>query len=193
LQESGINYVEVPNEAAFYGPKIDVQVWSAIGREFTIATNQVDFAVPARFGLSYRDRDNTDKTPLCIHRAPLGTHERFIGFLIEHYAGNFPLWLAPDQVRVLPVTDAQIDYARGIVNELRAQQVRVELEFSNDKLMGRIQRAEAARVHHILVVGAKEQEANTVALRIHGKGQQGVKPRNEVVAEILAAIRERRG
>ncbi|MFM7103071.1 MAG: threonine--tRNA ligase, partial [Verrucomicrobiota bacterium] len=101
LIESGIHYVEVPNEAAFYGPKIDVQVWSAIGREFTIATNQVDFAVPARFGLTYRDRDNTEKTPLCIHRAPLGTHERFIGFLIEHYAGNFPLWLAPDQVRVL--------------------------------------------------------------------------------------------
>ncbi len=94
LQRSGINYVEVPNEAAFYGPKIDVQVWSAIGREFTIATNQVDFAVPPRFGLIYKDRDNTEKTPLCIHRAPLGTHERFIGFLIEHYAGNFPLWLS---------------------------------------------------------------------------------------------------
>src|ERR1019366_9288487 len=101
LDESGINYVEVANEAAFYGPKIDVQVWSAIGREFTIATNQVDFAVPAKFGLTYRDKDNSNKTPLCIHRAPLGTHERFIGFLIEHYAGNFPLWLAPDQVRVI--------------------------------------------------------------------------------------------
>lgn len=193
LQKSGINYVEVANEAAFYGPKIDVQVWSAIGREFTIATNQVDFAVPARFGLQYRDRDNTMKTPLCIHRAPLGTHERFIGFLIEHYAGNFPLWLAPDQVRVLPVTEAQMDYARGIVNELRAQQVRAELEFSNDKLMGRIQRAEEARVHHILVVGQKEQEAGAVAVRIHGQGQQGVKPRAEVIADILLAIKERRG
>ena len=105
LQRSGINYVEVPNEAAFYGPKIDVQVWSAIGREFTIATNQVDFAVPARFGLVYKTRENTEATPLCIHRAPLGTHERFIGFLIEHYAGNFPLWLAPEQVRVLPIGD----------------------------------------------------------------------------------------
>src|SRR5512137_1983237 len=192
LIESGINYVEVANEAAFYGPKIDVQVWSAIGREFTIATNQVDFAVPAKFGLTYRNKDNTDKTPLCIHRAPLGTHERFIGFLIEHYAGNFPLWLAPDQVRVLPVTDAQMDYAQGIVNELRARQVRVELEFSNDKLMGRIQRAEEARVHHILVVGQREQEANAVALRIHGLGQQGVKPRAEVVADILSAIKERK-
>jgi threonyl-tRNA synthetase len=192
LIDSKINYVEVPNEAAFYGPKIDVQVWSAIGREFTIATNQVDFAVPAKFGLVYRDRGNTDKTPLCIHRAPLGTHERFIGFLIEHYAGNFPLWLAPDQVRVLPVTEQQIDYAKGIVDELRVPQVRAELEFSNDKLMGRIQRAEESRVHHILVVGQREQEGNAVALRIHGKGQQGVKPRAEVVADILAAIRERR-
>lgn len=192
LQASGINYVEVPNEAAFYGPKIDVQVWSAIGREFTIATNQVDFAVPPRFGLQYRDRDNTMKTPLCIHRAPLGTHERFIGFLIEHYAGNFPLWLAPDQVRVLPVTEAQIDYARGIVDELRAHMVRVEMEISNDKLMGRIQRAEEARVHHILVVGQKEQEASAVAVRVHGKGQQGVKPRADVVAEILAEIAQRR-
>lgn len=192
LIDSNINYVEVPNEAAFYGPKIDVQVWSVIGREFTLATNQVDFAVPAKFGLIYRDRDNTDKTPLCIHRAPLGTHERFIGFLIEHYAGNFPLWLAPEQVRVLPVTEAQIDYAKGIVDELRAQQVRAEIEFSNDKLMGRIQRAEAARVHHILVVGGRECEANAVAVRIHGKGQQGVRPRSEVVAEILESIRERR-
>jgi threonyl-tRNA synthetase len=192
LIDSKINYVEVPNEAAFYGPKIDVQVWSVIGREFTLATNQVDFAVPAKFGLVYRDKDNTDKTPLCIHRAPLGTHERFIGFLIEHYAGNFPLWLAPDQVRVLPITEAQLDYAKGIVSELRAQQVRAELEFSNDKLMGRILRAEETRVHHILVVGQREQEANAVAVRIHGQGQQGVKPRAEVVADILAAIRERR-
>lgn len=191
LQASGIDYVEVPNEAAFYGPKIDVQVWSAIGREFTLATNQVDFAVPKRFGLVYRDRDNTDKIPLCIHRAPLGTHERFIGFLIEHYAGNFPLWLAPDQVRVLPVTDAQLDYAKGIVAELRAAQVRAEWEFSNDKLQGRIQRAEAARAHTILVVGAREQETDAVALRIHGKGPQGVKPRAQAIADLLQAIRER--
>ena len=102
LKDSGIDYVEVPNEAAFYGPKIDVQVWSVIGREFTLATNQVDFAQPRSFDLRYKDRDNVDKIPICIHRAPLGTHERFIGFLIEHYAGNFPLWLSPEQVRVSP-------------------------------------------------------------------------------------------
>src|SRR5438067_1281447 len=192
LKKSGINYMEVPNEAAFYGPKIDVQVWSVIGREFTLATNQVDFAVPKRFGLVYRDKDNTEKTPLCIHRAPLGTHERFIGFLIEHYAGNFPLWLAPEQVRVLPITEQQIDYARSIVNELRGQMVRAELEFSNDKLQGRILRAEEARVHTMLVIGQKEQDANAVSVRIHGKGNVGVKPKAEVIADIFQAIKERR-
>ncbi len=121
LKNSGIDYVEVPNEAAFYGPKIDVQAWSAIGREFSIATNQVDFAQPRRFDLRYKDRDNIDKIPLCIHRAPLGTHERFIGFLIEHYAGNFPLWLAPEQVRILPIGDESkvLEYSTSILNELR--------------------------------------------------------------------------
>src|SRR3989440_30373 len=192
LKNCGINYVEVPNEAAFYGPKIDVQVWSVIGREFTLATNQVDFAVPKRFGLVYRDKDNTEKTPLCIHRAPLGTHERFIGFLIEHYAGNFPLWLAPEQVRVLPITEQQLDYAKSIVNELRSHMVRAELEFSNDKLQGRILRAEEARVHTMLIIGQKEQDAHAVSVRIHGKGAQGVKPRPEVIADILTRIRERR-
>jgi len=192
LKESGINYEEVPNEAAFYGPKIDVQVWSVIGREFTLATNQVDFAVPGRFGLVYRDKDNSDKTPLCIHRAPLGTHERFIGFLIEHYAGNFPLWLAPDQVRVLPITQEQIAYAEEIVKELRSQFVRASMEFSNDKLQGRIKRAEEAKVHTMLIVGGRDQAANAVSVRVHGKGDLGSKPRAEVIADILAAIRERR-
>src|SRR6185369_13878016 len=136
LQRSGINYVEVPNEAAFYGPKIDVQVWSAIGREFTIATNQVDFAQPRRFDLTYKDRDNTAKTPLFIHRAPLGTHERFIGFLIEHYAGNFPLWLAPEQVRILPIGDEEplVNYAKEIQAELRAAGVRATLDSGSDPI-----------------------------------------------------------
>jgi len=193
LRQSGLNYVEVPNEAAFYGPKIDVQVWSVIGREFTLATNQVDFAVPKRFGLVYRDRDNTDKTPLCIHRAPLGTHERFIGFLIEHYAGNFPLWLAPEQVRVLTLGDEEdlVAYGRSLVAELRGAQVRVEADFGTDKINGKVQKAEQAKVHTMLVVGGREKEAGTVAVRLHGKGVQGVKPRGEVVADILRAIRER--
>ncbi len=199
LMDSKINYVEVPNEAAFYGPKIDVQVWSVIGREFTLATNQVDFAVPAKFGLTYRDRDNTDKTPLCIHRAPLGTHERFIGFLIEHYAGNFPLWLAPEQVRVLtlgaegdPASAGLIDYARQIVTELRANMVRAEADFGSDPIKAKIANAEQAKVHTMLVIGGRDMDAGAVSVRLHSKGPQGAKPKAEVVAEILAAIRERR-
>jgi threonyl-tRNA synthetase len=194
LKNSKINYVEVPNEAAFYGPKIDVQVRSSIGREFTLATNQVDFAVPKRFGLVYRDKYNTEKTPLCIHRAPLGTHERFIGFLIEHYAGNFPLWLAPEQVRVLTIGEEEplVTYAKGIVQELRENLVRAEGDYSNDKINGKIQRAEQAKVHTMLVVGPRDLTAQAISVRLHGKGSLGAKPRGEVVADILSQIRERR-
>jgi threonyl-tRNA synthetase len=194
LQRSGINYVEVPNEAAFYGPKIDVQVWSAIGREFSIATNQVDFAVPARFGLVYKTRENTEATPLCIHRAPLGTHERFIGFLIEHYAGNFPLWLAPEQVRILPIGDEAplLEYARAIQAELRTHEVRAELDASSDHIKAKIAAAEQMKVHTMLVLGHRDLEANAVSVRVHGKGNLGAKPREEVIADLLLAIRERR-
>jgi len=195
LKRSGINYVEVANEAAFYGPKIDVQVWSAIGREFTIATNQVDFAVPKRFGLVYKDRDNTEKTPLCIHRAPLGTHERFIGFLIEHYAGNFPLWLAPEQVRILTIGDEEplVEFAKSIHAELRSHEVRADLDLSTDKINGKIQRAEQQKVHTMLVIGKRDLESGAVSVRVHGRGNLGAKPRAEAMVDILAAIKERRG
>ncbi len=194
LKDSGINYVEVPNEAAFYGPKIDVQVWSVIGREFTIATNQVDFAQPRRLNLRYKDRDNVDKIPLCIHRAPLGTHERFIGFLIEHYAGNFPLWLSPEQVRVLTIGDEPqlVDYSQAILAELRSHQVRAEIDASTDKINGKIQRAEQMKVHTMFVIGKRDMEANAVSVRVHGKGNLGAKPRGEVMADILQSIKERR-
>jgi len=194
LVDSGIDFVEVPNEAAFYGPKIDVQVWSAIGREFTIATNQVDFAVPSRFGLTYRDRDNTEKTPLCIHRAPLGTHERFIGFLIEHYAGNFPLWLAPEQVRILPIGDEAdlVESAHALRSELRGAGVRAEIDSSSDPIKAKIASAEQAKVHTMLVIGRRDLDAGNLSVRIHGKGNVGAKPRAEVVADILSAIQERR-
>jgi len=194
LKNSGINYVELPNEAAFYGPKIDVQAWSVIGREFSIATNQVDFAQPRRFDLRYKDRDNVDKIPLCIHRAPLGTHERFIGFLIEHYAGNFPLWLSPEQVRILTIGDEAplLDCARSILNELQAHQVRAEIDESSDKINGKIQRAEQMKVHTMFVIGKRDLEAQAVSVRVHGKGNLGAKPRGEVAAEILQAIKDRR-
>lgn len=194
LIKSGINYVEVPNEAAFYGPKIDIQLWSAIGKEFTIATNQVDFAVPQRFGLVYKDRDNTEKTPLCIHRAPLGTHERFIGFLIEHYGGNFPLWLAPEQVRLLPIgaEPELVDAARSLQAELRSHGIRAEVDATTDKINGKVLRAEESKVHTMLVIGKRDLEAGAVSVRVHGKGNLGAKPRDEVVADLVASIKERR-
>jgi threonyl-tRNA synthetase len=194
LKNSGINYVEVPNEAAFYGPKIDVQAWSVIGREFSIATNQVDFAQPLNFDLRYKDRDNVEKIPICIHRAPLGTHERFIGFLIEHYAGNFPLWLSPEQVRILPIGDDAkvLDYSVSILNELRTHQVRAEIDKSSDNINGKIQRAEQMKVHTMFVIGKRDMEADAVSVRVHGKGNLGAKPRDEVLAEILQSIKDRR-
>ena len=192
LIDSGIDYVEIPNEAAFYGPKIDVQVWSAIGREFTLATNQVDFAVPKRFGLVYRTRENTEATPLCIHRAPLGTHERFIGFLIEHYAGNFPLWLAPEQVRILPIGSEQMDYCLALRDRMHKDGIRVSVDCSGDKIGGKIRNAETDKVHTMFVVGHKEQECQSVAVRIHGKGDQGIKSIEEILSEIKASIAERR-
>jgi threonyl-tRNA synthetase len=194
LKNSGINFVEVANEAAFYGPKIDVQAWSAIGREFSIATNQVDFAQPRRFDLRYKDRDNTEKIPLCIHRAPLGTHERFIGFLIEHYAGNFPLWLSPEQVRILPIGDESkvLEYSMSILNELRAHQVRAEIDTSSDNISGKIQRAEQMKVHTMFVIGKRDLEADAVSVRIHGKGNLGAKLRSEVITDVLLSIKERR-
>ena len=176
-----------------------MQVWSVIGREFTLATNQVDFAQPKRFDLTYRDRDNVDKTPLCIHRAPLGTHERFIGFLIEHYAGNFPLWLAPEQVRVLtlgaegdPAAAGLIDYARQIVTELRSNMVRLEADFGNDPIKAKIANAEQAKVHTMLAIGGRDMDVGNVSARLHGKGNLGAKSKGEVVADILASIRKRR-
>ena len=193
LVESGVDFEEVPDEAAFYGPKIDVQVYSISGREFTIATNQVDFAVPKRFGLEYKTRENTPEIPLCIHRAPLGTHERFIGFLIEHYAGNFPLWLAPDQVRLLPFGDDQVEYAREVVSELRKHEVRVSLDTTSDKIGARIRRAETEKVHSILLVGQREQEAGNLAVREHGKGDLGAKPKAEVISDLLERIKTRQG
>jgi len=173
LIESNIPYIEVADEAAFYGPKIDVQVWSAIGREFTLATNQVDFAVPARFGLTYRDSDNEMKTPICIHRAPLGTHERFIGFLIEHYAGNFPLWLSPKQVSILPISDKFNDFAKSVSQLLNNYDIRALVDERGEKIGRKIRDAEVKKVPFMLVVGEKEQAENKVSVRKHGEGDLG--------------------
>jgi threonyl-tRNA synthetase len=181
LRSSGIPYVEVPDEAAFYGPKIDVQIWSAIGREFTLATNQVDFAQGRRFGLTFTNRDNHPETPLIIHRAPLGTHERFIGFLLEHYAGRFPLWLAPLQAKVLPISDRHLDFAATVRDALLQEGLRAEVDDRNEKVGRKIRDAELQRVPCMLVIGDKEAEAGAVSVRRQGRGDMGTMPLSEII------------
>ena len=173
LIESGTPFVEVPDEGAFYGPKIDVQIWSAIGREFTLATNQVDFAQGRRFKLEFTNTDNSPETPLIIHRAPLGTHERFIGFLLEHYAGKFPVWLAPLQVKILPISDKFMDYALAVKARLRKAGVRVEVDDRSEKIGKKIRDTELMRVPYMLVIGEKEVAENILSVRRQGKGDTG--------------------
>ncbi len=192
LIDSKIPYIEVPNEAAFYGPKIDVQVWSAIGREFTLATNQVDFSVPKKFDLTYTDSDGKLKTPLCIHRAPLGTHERFIGFLIEHYGGNFPLWLAPMQVEVIPVTDAHIPAAQKINETLRNMMIRSNTDSSNANFGKKIRNAKTNRIPYFIIIGDKDIAANKVTLESRDHGQIGQLDLDEVLKKFAEEIKERK-
>ena len=192
LLEGNIDHEELSGEAAFYGPKIDVQVWSAIGKEFTLATNQVDFAIPKRFGLTFTDEAGQEQTPLCIHRAPLSTHERFVGFLIEHFGGDFPLWLAPVQVAVLPVSDKVIDYARNVEITLKEAGIRVQLNDQPDKVGAKIRQAELQRINVMLVVGEKEAQNNEVALRRRFKGDLGTQLLDDVVIELKTEIETRR-
>ncbi len=192
LKESNIPYVEVQDEAAFYGPKIDVQIFSAIGREFTLATNQVDFSQGRSFNLQYTSQDNKAETPLIIHRAPLGTHERFIGFLLERYAGKFPLWLAPVQVKVLPISDKFLDYAKTVSEKLKKADIRAEVDDRNEKIGKKIRDTELMKIPYMLVIGEKEVNENKVAVRRQGKGDIGVKEVDEFIKEAAEEIRERR-
>jgi len=187
LRRHNVPFVEAEDEAAFYGPKMDVQIWSAIGREFTLATNQVDFAVPARFDLKFINREGKEEVPLCIHRAPLSTHERMIGFLLEHYAGAFPPWLAPEQVRVIPITDAQNEYAEKIARRLREEHIRVQADLGSDRMNAKIRDAQRMKVPYMLIVGAKEMEAGRVSLRLRDGSQQN----NLELEEFIARIRDR--
>ena len=192
LVEGKLDFEEVPGEAAFYGPKIDVQVWSAIGKEFTLATNQVDFAVPSKFDLTYVDETGEEKTPLCIHRAPLGTHERFIGFLIEHFGGNFPLWLAPVQVAVLPLSDKFIDYANKVVKVLKDSGIRVKLNDRADKIGSKIRQAELEKINVMLILGEKEEKDGTVSLRKRFEGDTGILDLEELKEQLIDEINHRR-
>ena len=182
---------EVEGEAAFYGPKIDVQVWSAIGKEFTLATNQVDFAVPKKFGLLYKDENGKDKTPLCIHRAPLSTHERFIGFLIEHFGGDFPLWLAPVQVAILPISDKALDYSNFICNELKNVGVRAILNNRSDKIGAKIRQAELEKINVMLIIGEREVDEKMISVRRRFEGNTGTIGIDELKLELVKEIKNR--
>ena len=172
MDNGGVPYVEREDEAAFYGPKIDVQVWSAIGREFSLMTNQVDFAVPERFDLKFTNKEGVDEIPLCIHRAPLSTHERMVGFLLEHYAGNFPVWLSPEQVRVISITDAQNEYAESIARQLRESGIRAQADLSSQRMNAKIRQAQLMKVPYMIVVGDNEMQTGQVSLRVRDGSQQ---------------------
>ena len=191
LQDTNTPFVEVTGEGAFYGPKIDVQIWSAIGREFTLATNQVDFAQGRRFKLEFTNSENKPETPLIIHRAPLGTHERFIGFLLEHYAGKFPLWLAPQQVKLLPISDKYLDYTQTVLESLKKADIRASIDDRSEKIGRKIRDTELARVPYMLIIGEKEMIERKVAVRKQGKGDLGVREIDTFISELKTEIKLR--
>jgi len=190
LISSNIPYIEVQDEAAFYGPKIDVQVYSAIGREFTLATNQVDFAQPLSFGLTFRNQNNEPEIPIIIHRAPLGTHERFIGFLLEHYAGDFPLWLAPVQVAILPISDKYLEYAQKVAQELNLSDIRGFLDSRVEKIGKKIRDAELKKIPMMLIIGEKEMNDGVVSLRRRKTGDEGTVTVHSLIENIYKEQKE---
>lgn len=191
LIKTNTPFIEVADEAAFYGPKIDVQIWSTIGREFTLATNQVDFVQGRRFKLEFTNKDNHPETPLIIHRAPLGTHERFIGFLLEHYAGKFPTWLAPMQVKVLPISDKFMEYAQTILGKLKNADIRAEVDDRSEKIGKKIRDTELAKVPYMLIIGEKEANENTLSVRRQGRGDSGSMSVDDFIASLKDEIKNR--
>src|SRR5215208_1520236 len=191
MTNGGVPFVEVEDEAAFYGPKIDVQIWSVIGREFSLATNQVDFAQPARFDLKFTNKEGNEEVPLCIHRAPLSTHERMVGFLLEHYAGNFPVWLSPEQARVVPITDGQNEYAHNLVKQLRDHGIRAHADVSAQRMNAKIRQAQLMKVPYMLVVGENEMNAGQVSLRVRDGSQQNNIPLDEFLVRTKDRIARR--
>lgn len=188
LVNANIPFVEVEDEAAFYGPKIDIQIWSAIGREFTLATNQVDFAQAERFDLYFINEKSEKERPLIIHRAPLSTHERFIGFLLEHYAGKFPLWLNPDQVMILPISEKYHEYSEKVLNILKKSDIRALIDDRSEKTGKKIRDAELKRVPLMLILGEKEQNEGTVSVRRQGGEDLGSMTVEAFIALIDAEI-----
>ncbi|MBT8492117.1 MAG: threonine--tRNA ligase, partial [Deltaproteobacteria bacterium] len=192
MDAAGLPYEEVKGEAAFYGPKIDIQFKTVGLKEFTVSTNQLDFAVAGRFGLEYTDSDGSGKTPYIIHRAPLSTHERFVSFLIEHYGAAFPTWLAPEQVRIIPVADTFGDYADKVCGALRQDFVRAEVDHSSESLGKKIRSGATSKVPVLLILGDNEVQAETVTVRRRGIKEQRTMALAEFVAKLGQEIRERR-
>jgi threonyl-tRNA synthetase len=187
-QTLGVPFTEEPGEAAFYGPKIDFVIKDVIGREWQLGTVQVDYNLPVRFDLSYIGADNQPHRPVMIHRAPFGSMERFCGVLIEHFGGDFPAWLAPEQVRLVPISDKQMDHARTLLAKLRAENLRATLDEHSDKLGAKIRRAELDKVPYTLVIGQKEAEANSVSVRSRARGDEGVMTADAYIAKLKAEV-----
>ena len=189
MKKSGMPFEVAEGEAAFYGPKVDFQIKSAIGREESASTNQLDFIASKRFNLTYKDKDGKDKPVYVIHRAPLGSHERFIAFLIEHYAGSFPLWLSPEQVWIIPVSEKAHDYAKQVKEALK--NARVILKDENETMGKKIRQGELLRIPYLLIVGEKEAAANTVSVRERGKGDIGQMQLPEFQKKVGTELEER--
>jgi len=187
----GVAFTEEPGEAAFYGPKIDFVVKDVIGREWQLGTVQVDYNLPIRFDLTYSGADNQPHRPVMIHRAPFGSMERFCGVLIEHFGGDFPVWLSPEQVRLVPISEKTLDYGREVLSQLRAAGIRASIDEHNDKLGAKVRRAEIDKVPYTLVLGAKEAEARSVSVRSRAKGDEGVAPVDQFVAKVQEEVRLR--
>lgn len=191
LDEMDVEYVEGVGEAAFYGPKIDVQFPTVTGRDESVSTIQLDFAIPERLDLVYIGADGLEHTPYCIHRAPLSTHERFVAYLIEHYGGAFPTWLAPVQVQVITVSEQFHEYGQRIVDKLRSQFVRADLASESDTVSKKIRQGTVLKIPNLLIVGAKEQEDETVTLRRYGVREQATMPLSQFEASVVHTIANR--
>ena len=188
VQTLGMDYFEAPGEAAFYGPKLDFIFQDALEREWQLGTVQVDYNLPERFDLEYTTNDGSRQRPVMIHRAPFGSLERLIGILIEEYVGDFPLWLAPIQIRLLPVSDVQLDYAQSVANQLRSQGIRAEVDTSGERLGKMIRNAETQKIPIMSVIGAKEAESNSLSVRTRASGELGMISVDQVLEKIQAAI-----
>jgi threonyl-tRNA synthetase len=188
LKEKNLSYKVNPGEGAFYGPKIDIKLKDALNREWQCATIQCDFALPKKFDLAYTDSDGKEKRPIMLHRVVLGSIERFIGALIEHYSGAFPLWLSPAQIMIIPIKDSAIDYARDIEKRLKSQDLRVEVDLRNETLNKKIREAEMQKIPYLVIIGDKEVSSSTIAVRKRGLGDLGAKEPQEFINELKQEI-----